>query len=56
VHKTLAKNIVTPDLNAGSKYGTSHVGDFIADTVLNYDDDDFNMNDENIGLGKSTII
>lgn len=56
VNKTLEKNIVTPDLDPNSNYGTSHVGDFIADTVLNYDDDNFNMNDENIGLGKSTII
>ncbi len=56
VNKSLAKDIVTPDLKANSKYGTSHVGDFIADTLSNYDDDDFNMNDENIGLGKSTII
>lgn len=56
VNKTLEKNIVTPDLDTNSNYGTSHVGDFIADTVLNYDDDNFKMNDENIGLGKSTII
>ncbi len=56
VNKALEKNILTPDLDPNSKYGTSHVGDFIADTVLNYDDDNFNMNDENIGLGKSTII
>ncbi len=55
VDKSLEKGIVTPDLHAGSKYGTSHVGDFIADRIVE-NHDDLNMNDENIGLGKSTII
>jgi len=55
VDKSLEKGIVTPDLNADSKYGTSHVGDFIADHIVE-NHDDLNMNDENIGLGKSTII
>ncbi|WP_350285602.1 3-isopropylmalate dehydrogenase [uncultured Croceitalea sp.] len=56
VDKSLKKGIVTPDLYPDTKYGTSHVGDFVADYILEYDDDDFKMNDENIGLGKSTII
>ncbi|MEM6542184.1 MAG: 3-isopropylmalate dehydrogenase, partial [Bacteroidota bacterium] len=55
VDKALTKGVVTPDLNADSKYGTNHVGDFIADNVVD-NHDDLNMNDENIGLGKSTII
>ena len=55
VDKALEKGIVTPDLHSNSKYGTSHVGDFIADYIVDYQDD-LNMNDENIGLGKSTII
>jgi len=55
VQKALAKNIVTPDLDANSKYGTNHVGDFIANNIIDADDD-LNINDENIGLGKSTII
>jgi 3-isopropylmalate dehydrogenase len=56
VDRALEKGIVTPDLNAKSNYGTSHVGDFIADNIVDSSDDDLNMNDENIGLGKSTII
>ncbi|NAY90754.1 3-isopropylmalate dehydrogenase [Muricauda sp. JGD-17] len=55
VDKSLEKGIVTPDLNAKSQYGTSHVGDFIAHNIVD-SEDDFNMNDENIDLGKSTII
>lgn len=55
VNKSLEKGIVTPDLNTKSQYGTNHVGDFIAHTIVD-SDDDFNMNDENIDLGKSTII
>ena len=55
VEKSLQKNIVTPDLNPKSTYGTNHVGDFIADNIVDTDDY-LNLNDENIGLGKSTII
>lgn len=51
----LKKEIVTPDLNPKSNYGTTHVGDFIANNIVDKDDR-MNMNDENIGLGKSTII
>ena len=55
VDKSLEKGVVTPDLNNLSEYTTSQVGDFIAHTIEE-SDDDFNMNDENIDLGKSTII
>ncbi len=55
VRKSLQKKIVTPDILGSSKYGTDYVGDFIADHITDIDDD-MNMNDENIGLGKSTII
>ena len=55
VDKALKKGIVTPDLNPKSSYGTTHVGDFIASQIVD-DEDRLNMNDENIGLGKSTII
>lgn len=55
VNKSLKKNIVTPDLDAKSKYGTNHVGNFIADHIMD-SDDHLNINDENVGLGKSTII
>ncbi len=55
VRKSFKKKIVTPDILGSSKYGTNYVGDFIADHITDIDDD-MNMNDENIGLGKSTII
>ena len=55
VDKALKNGIVTPDLDQNSKYGTNHVGGFIADNIVD-NHDDLNMNDENIGLGKSTII
>ncbi len=55
VLKSFSKKIVTPDILGSSKYGTNYVGDFIADNIMELDGS-FNMNDENIGLGKSTII
>lgn len=55
VDKSLKKGIVTPDLNQKSQYGTNQVGDFIANNIVD-NEDDINMNDENIDLGKSTII
>ncbi len=55
VDKALEKGIFTPDLNPNSTYGTNQVGDFIANNIVD-EDDEINMNDENIGLGKSTII
>jgi len=55
VLKSFQKNVVTPDILGSSKYGTDYVGDFIAENIVDQDQD-FNINDENIGLGKSTII
>lgn len=55
VLKSFSKKIVTPDIMGSSKYGTNYVGDFIADNIMELDGS-FNMNDENIGLGNSTII
>ncbi len=55
VLKSFSKKIVTPDIMGSSKYGTSYVGDFIADNIMELDGGS-NLNDENIGLGKSTII
>ena len=55
VLKSFSKKIVTPDILGSSKYGTNYVGDFIADNIMELDGT-FTMNDENIGLGKSTII
>ncbi len=55
VENALNNNVVTPDLNPKSKFGTNYVGDYIANSIV--DTDDFlNLNDENIGLGRSTII
>lgn len=55
VTQSLKKGIVTPDLDPNSKYGTDDVGHFIASNIR--DSDDFRgLNQENIGLGKSTII
>lgn len=55
VLKSFHKNIVTPDIMGSSKYGTDYVGDFIADNIVD-SDENRTINDENIGLGKSTII
>ena len=55
VDKSLKKGIVTLDLKENSQYGTNQVGDFIAHNIVDIEDD-FRMNDENIDLGKSTII
>lgn len=55
VNQALKKGIVTPDLDADSKYGTDDVGHFIASHIS--DSEDYKgLNQENIGLGKSTII
>lgn len=55
VYQAMKKNIVTPDLDPKSKYGTEHVGEFIAHKVTD-SDESLSINKENIGLGKSTII
>lgn len=49
------KGIVTSDILGSSKYGTTYVGDYIADKIVD-SDEILTMNDENIWLGKSTII
>jgi 3-isopropylmalate dehydrogenase len=55
VYQAMKKNVVTPDLDPKGRYGTEHVGEFIANTIADSDDLQ-SMNKENIGLGKSTII
>lgn len=55
VRKAFKKEILAPHLLGSSKYGTDYVGDFIADNITD-SDANLNINDENIGLGKSTII
>jgi len=54
-YESMKKNIVTPDLDSKSKYGTDGVGKFIASHIVDSDDSQ-SINKENIGLGKSTII
>lgn len=55
VENAINNKVVTPDLNPKSNFGTNYVGDYIANSIV--DTDEFlNLNDENIGLGKSTII
>lgn len=55
VRKAFKKKIVVPHVLGSQKYGTDYVGDFIADNISD-SDSNLNINDENIGLGKSTII
>ena len=55
VHESFAKKVVTADILGSSKYGTDYVGDFISEHIVD-SDENLNINDENIGLGKSTII
>ncbi|WP_373074081.1 3-isopropylmalate dehydrogenase [Zeaxanthinibacter enoshimensis] len=55
IYQSMKQNIVTPDLNSKGKYGTDHVGEYIANNIVDADDH-LSMNKENIGLGKSTII
>lgn len=55
VLKSMKNEIVTPDLDKNSKYGTNYVGDFISSNIRE-SDDHLTINRENIWLGKSTII
>lgn len=55
VLKSMKNEIVTPDLDKNSKYGTNFVGDFIASNIRE-SDEQHTINRENIWLGKSTII
>ncbi len=55
VDRAMKKGVVTSDLDDQSTYGTEEVGDFIATSILD-GDLPAKPNQENIGLGKSTII
>ena len=55
VDKSLESNVVTPDLNSIRNYGTNYVGDYIANVILNLDENTY-INLENISIGKSVII
>lgn len=54
VEKSLELGITTEDINPTQAFGTSKVGDFIADYILHEPDDNINL--KNINLGRSTII
>jgi 3-isopropylmalate dehydrogenase len=56
VELTLEYNIVTPDLNVVRNFGTDHVGDTIASSILNNDDANSYINHENISIGKSIFF
>ena len=55
VRKAFKNKIVVPDVLGSHKHGTDYVGDYIANNITDSDSNQ-NINDENIGLGKSTII
>ncbi|WP_272151434.1 3-isopropylmalate dehydrogenase [Tenacibaculum aiptasiae] len=54
VEKSLELGITTEDINSETSFGTSKVGDFIADYI--YNQEDSNLNFQNIHMGQSTII
>jgi len=56
VDKALEYNIVTADLNVIRNFGTDHVGDTIANTILANDESNNYMNHENINIGKSIFF
>lgn len=56
VESALAKNVVTPDLNPESKLGTDCIGEYIANYILNTDEEQVHINHENVNFGRSTII
>lgn len=55
VQLSFKKGATTTDILGSGKYGTDYVGDFIANNIVDADDPS-NINDENIDLGRSTII
>lgn len=55
IQKSFIKGVTTTDILGSDKYGTNYVGDFIADNIVD-SEENLNINDENIGLGRSTII
>lgn len=55
VEKAIEYNVVTPDLNPDTKFGTNEVGEFVSNFILNKDDLLY-FNDDNVHLGQSTIV
>jgi len=56
VELTLEYNIVTQDLNVIRNFGTDHVGDTIASSILNNDDSNSYINHENISIGNQYFL
>ncbi len=56
VERSLEQNIVTPDLDAESTFGTDNIGEYVANYILHIDEEQVCINHENISFGKSTII
>lgn len=54
VEKSLELGFTTSDINKENPFGTSKIGDFIADFILNPNETDLSF--KNIFLGQSTII
>ena len=54
VQKAIELNVVTPDLNPYSKFGTNEVGDFVSNYILSKDDLYFKS--DNVYIGQSTIV
>ena len=54
VEKSLELGITTQDINNEKPFGTSKVGDFIADYIQHQEDS--NINFQNVHMGQSTII
>ena len=54
VEKSLELGITTQDINSEKPFGTSKVGDFIADYIQHQEDS--NINFQNVHMGQSTII
>ncbi len=55
VENALTNNIVTPDLNTNSSFGTNYVGDYIANSIRNNEDVTY-INSENVTIGQSVFL
>ncbi|MES2543651.1 MAG: 3-isopropylmalate dehydrogenase [Bacteroidota bacterium] len=55
VENALTNNIVTPDLNTNSSFGTNYVGDYIANSIRNKEDVTY-INSENVTIGQSVFL
>lgn len=56
VEKSLAQQVITPDLNPATTFGTDSVGEYIANLILSSEEENPHINLENVTVGQSTII